>query len=85
MSARGARPYPLSPQPALNRRRRVTGATGTGRTRTLQLIAERLSAQGGPVSSPTPRAICPGSRRPGRRATGCGRAAEEGGRQPHLG
>ncbi|MFJ8635126.1 helicase HerA-like domain-containing protein [Streptomyces sp. NPDC093568] len=37
------------PLPMLNRHGLVAGATGTGRTRTLQLIAEQLSAQGVPV------------------------------------
>jgi len=37
------------PLPMLNRHGLVAGATGTGKTRTLQLIAEQLSAQGAPV------------------------------------
>lgn len=37
------------PLPMLNRPGLVAGATGTGRTKTLQLIAEQLSAQGVPV------------------------------------
>lgn len=37
------------PLPVLNRHGLVAGATGTGKTRTLQLIAEQLSAQGVPV------------------------------------
>lgn len=51
------------PLPVLNRHGPVAGATGTGKTKTLQLIAERLSAQGVPVFLGTSRATCQGSRR----------------------
>src|SRR5690349_2798461 len=37
------------PLPMLNRHGLVAGATGTGKTKTLRLIAEQLSAQGVPV------------------------------------
>ncbi|MFG2573678.1 helicase HerA-like domain-containing protein [Streptomyces sp. NPDC048481] len=37
------------PLPVLNRHGLVAGATGTGKTKTLQLMAEQLSAQGVPV------------------------------------
>lgn len=37
------------PLPVLNRHGLVAGATGTGKTKTLQLIAEQLSADGVPV------------------------------------
>ncbi|AMW11462.1 hypothetical protein A4E84_19345 [Streptomyces qaidamensis] len=37
------------PLAMLNRHGLVAGATGTGKTKTLQLIAEQLSAQGVPV------------------------------------
>ncbi|MDF3302261.1 helicase HerA-like domain-containing protein [Streptomyces tropicalis] len=37
------------PLPMLNRHGLVAGATGTGKTKTLQLMAEQLSAQGVPV------------------------------------
>ncbi|MEV5487595.1 helicase HerA-like domain-containing protein [Streptomyces bobili] len=37
------------PLPMLNRHGLIAGATGTGKTKTLQLIAEQLSAQGVPV------------------------------------
>ncbi|GHG15015.1 helicase HerA-like domain-containing protein [Streptomyces hydrogenans] len=37
------------PLPVLNRHGLVAGATGTGKTKTLQLVAEQLSAQGVPV------------------------------------
>jgi Cdc6-like AAA superfamily ATPase len=36
----------------MNRHGLVTGATGSGKTRTLQLIAEQLSAAGVPVFMP---------------------------------
>ncbi|HEX8041630.1 MAG TPA: helicase HerA-like domain-containing protein [Chryseosolibacter sp.] len=41
----------------------VTGATGSGKTRTLQLIAEQLSAAGVPCSCRTSRATFPASRK----------------------
>ena len=37
------------PLKTMNRHGLIAGATGTGKTRTLQLIAEQLSAQGVPV------------------------------------
>lgn len=37
------------PTAMMNRHGLVAGATGTGKTRTLQLMAEQLSAQGVPV------------------------------------
>ncbi|MRT44828.1 DUF853 family protein, partial [Xylella fastidiosa subsp. multiplex] len=37
------------PLAVLNRHGLVAGATGTGKTKTLQLVAEQLSAQGVPV------------------------------------
>ena len=45
------------------------GATGTGKTKTLQLMAEQLSARGCRCSSPTSRATSPGSPRPATRRT----------------
>ena len=44
-------PHPLVsiPIPMVNRHGLIAGATGTGKTRTLQLIAEQLSAAGVPV------------------------------------
>ncbi|MFC8451897.1 helicase HerA-like domain-containing protein [Kitasatospora sp. NPDC057223] len=49
----GATAYPAAavriPLGVLNRHGLVAGATGTGKTKTLQLIAEQLSAQGVPV------------------------------------
>ena len=53
----------------LNRHGLVAGATGTGKTKTLQLMAEQLSAHGVRCSPPTSRATCPGWRRRARRAT----------------
>ena len=53
----------------LNRHGLVAGATGTGKTKTLQLLAEQLSAHGRARSSPpTSRATSPAWRSPGRRA-----------------
>src|SRR4028118_629835 len=54
----GAGPAAGTPHPAarvrvplsmLNRHGLIAGATGTGKTKTLQVIAEQLSAAGGPV------------------------------------
>src|SRR6185436_13705657 len=44
-------PEPLIgvPLPMMNRHGLIAGATGTGKTKTLQLMAERLSAAGVPV------------------------------------
>ena len=46
-----------------NRHGLVTGATGTGKTVTLQILAEGFSRAGVPVFAPTSRATCPASRR----------------------
>ena len=46
-----------------NRHGLVTGATGTGKTVTLQTIAEGFSRAGVPCSLPTSRATSRGSRR----------------------
>ena len=40
----------------LNRHGLIAGATGTGKTKTLQLMAGQLSRAGVPASSPTSRA-----------------------------
>ena len=56
------------PLATLNRHGLVAGATGTGKTKTLQLMTEQLSAAGVPVSSPTSRATSPACRSPARRA-----------------
>ncbi|MFE3164500.1 helicase HerA-like domain-containing protein [Streptomyces sp. NPDC059224] len=56
------------PLPMLNRHGLVAGATGTGKTKTLQLIAEQLSAQGVPVFLADVKGDLSGIARPGRRA-----------------
>ncbi|MCX5211935.1 DUF853 domain-containing protein [Kitasatospora sp. NBC_00240] len=75
--------YPAAPVriplPVLNRHGLVAGATGTGKTKTLQLIAEQLSAQGVPVfladiKGDVSGIAAPGT--PGARITG--RAADVG-------
>ena len=49
----GGRPHPGAqvrvPLSMMNRHGLIAGATGTGKTKTLQLLAEQLSAQGVPV------------------------------------
>jgi DNA helicase HerA-like ATPase len=45
----------------MNRHGLVAGATGTGKTKTLQLMAEQLSAMACRCSWPTSRATCRGS------------------------
>ncbi|MES9520043.1 helicase HerA-like domain-containing protein [Streptomyces capoamus] len=54
------------PLPVLNRHGLVAGATGTGKTKTLQLIAEQLSAQGVPVFLADIKGDLSGIARPGR-------------------
>jgi len=49
----------------LNRHGLVAGATGTGKTRTLQLLAEQLSAQGVPVFAPDLKGDLSGLAQPG--------------------
>ncbi|WP_225826756.1 helicase HerA-like domain-containing protein [Streptomyces naphthomycinicus] len=53
------------PLPVLNRHGLVAGATGTGKTKTLQLIAEQLSAQGVPVFLADVKGDLSGIARPG--------------------
>ncbi|MGC4999565.1 helicase HerA-like domain-containing protein [Streptomyces sp. DT195] len=53
------------PLPMLNRHGLVAGATGTGKTKTLQLIAEQLSAQGVPVFLADVKGDLAGIARPG--------------------
>ncbi|MEU2555331.1 helicase HerA-like domain-containing protein [Streptomyces sp. NPDC014684] len=53
------------PLPVLNRHGLVAGATGTGKTKTLQLMAEQLSAQGVPVFLADIKGDLSGISRPG--------------------
>ncbi|MYZ08833.1 DUF853 family protein [Streptomyces sp. SID2999] len=53
------------PLPMLNRHGLVAGATGTGKTKTLQLVAEQLSAQGVPVFLADVKGDLSGIARPG--------------------
>src|ERR1041384_6257711 len=63
----------------LNRHGLVAGATGTGKTKTLQLIAEQLSAHGVPVFLADVKGDLSGVARPGRADDRVrGRAAEVG-------
>ncbi|MCZ0988252.1 helicase HerA-like domain-containing protein [Streptomyces diastatochromogenes] len=67
------------PLPVLNRHGLVAGATGTGKTKTLQLIAEQLSAQGVPVFLADIKGDLSGIARPGQPSDRVqGRAAEVG-------
>src|SRR3954447_10662051 len=54
------------PLPMLNRHGLVAGATGTGKTKTLQVIAEQLSAQGVPVFLADVKGDLSGVSQPGR-------------------
>lgn len=54
------------PLPMLTRHGLVAGATGTGKTKTLQLIAEQLSAQGVPVFLADVKGDLSGISRPGK-------------------
>jgi Flp pilus assembly CpaF family ATPase len=45
-----AEPLVTLPLAMMNRHGLIAGATGTGKTKTLQLLAEQLSAAGVPVS-----------------------------------
>jgi DNA helicase HerA-like ATPase len=67
------------PLAVLNRHGLVAGATGTGKTKTLQLIAEQLSAQGVPVFLADVKGDVSGISAPGERSERVlGRAAEVG-------
>ncbi|MFF4307490.1 helicase HerA-like domain-containing protein [Streptomyces sp. NPDC001601] len=67
------------PLPMLNRHGLVAGATGTGKTKTLQLIAEQLSAHGVPVFLADVKGDLSGIAGPGQPDAGVeGRAAEVG-------
>ncbi|MDX2598363.1 DUF853 family protein [Streptomyces sp. WI03-4A] len=67
------------PLSVLNRHGLVAGATGTGKTKTLQLVAEQLSAQGVPVFLADIKGDLSGIARPGQAGDRVrGRAAEVG-------
>ncbi|MFG3295615.1 helicase HerA-like domain-containing protein [Streptomyces sp. NPDC048179] len=67
------------PLPVLNRHGLVAGATGTGKTKTLQLIAEQLSARGVPVFLADVKGDLSGIARPGQAGERVrGRAGEVG-------
>ena len=69
----------------LNRHGLVAGATGTGKTKTLQLLAEQLSAAGVPVFAADIKGDLPGSRRPARparRSPPAPRRSASSGRRP---
>ena len=74
MAAPGAGPPPDTavdvglPLGFLNRHGLIAGATGTGKTRTLQLIAEQASAAGCPVFAADLKGDLAGHRGAGRRA-----------------
>jgi DNA helicase HerA-like ATPase len=53
------------PLPMLNRHGLIAGATGTGKTRTLQLLVEQLSAHGVPVFAPDIKGDLSGLAAPG--------------------
>src|SRR6476659_4389242 len=53
------------PRGLLNRHGLVAGATGTGKTKTLQLMAEQLSAQGVPVFAADVKGDLSGISQPG--------------------
>ena len=68
--------------PALaNRHGLITGATGTGKTVTLQVIAERLSAIGVPVFMADVKGDLAGLSQPGKSSPKFERAAEAGRRR----
>ena len=67
----------LVPLRSLNRHGLIAGATGTGKTRTLQLIAEQLSAAGVPVFAADYKGDLSGLAEPG---AADGRGAEADGR-----
>ena len=58
------------PLAMLNRHGLIAGATGTGKTKTLQLIAEQLSAAGVPVVLADLKGDLAGLVQPGEPATG---------------
>ena len=73
------------PLSVLNRHGLVAGATGTGKTKTLQLMAEQLSAHGVPVFAPTSRATSPAWPHPASRAARSWLGPPRSGRTGHHG
>ncbi len=77
------------PLAMVNRHGLVAGATGTGKTKTLQLLAEQLSSAGVPVFAADIKGDLSGlsrARRDGRedhRSGGVGRSDVDGDRLPH--
>ena len=65
------------PTAMLNRHGLIAGATGTGKTRTLQLLAEQLSALGVPVFAADVKGDLAGLSRPGAPGEGIDRRAGE--------
>jgi hypothetical protein len=64
------------PLSMLNRHGLVAGATGTGKTKTLQLMAEQISAAGVPVFAADVKGICPELPPRGSQTTSCWRASK---------
>ena len=77
--ATDARPVVTIPVAMLNRHGLIAGATGTGKTRTLQLLAEQLSAAGVPVFVSDVKGDLSGIAAPGERSDRLARRAEETG------
>src|SRR5436853_3131286 len=63
------------PAAMLNRHGLIAGATGTGKTKTLQLMAEQLSAIGVPVFAADVKGDLSGLSRPGQPSDGVTRRA----------
>src|SRR3954451_25026186 len=53
------------PAAMCNRHGVIAGATGTGKTKTLQLMTEQLAARGGPVFAADMKGVLSGLPRPG--------------------
>ncbi|MDQ3897782.1 MAG: DUF853 domain-containing protein, partial [Actinomycetota bacterium] len=65
------------PAAMCNRHGLIAGATGTGKTKTLQLMAEQLSAMGVPVFAADVKGDLSGLSRPGQATDGVTRRAGE--------
>jgi hypothetical protein len=74
------------PLSMLNRHGLVAGATGTGKTKTLQLMAEQICAAGVPVFAADIKVICPASPHRDSPTTSCWgvprRSARTGSQEP---